>query len=78
MPTTIALLLSITSELFELNSWGCAQIEALLTQIKEFILSEFRGSEIKLRRREVVVGTTQKLNKILTSEGLVIFTIKSF
>ena len=28
--------------------------------------------------REVVVGTTQKLNKILASEGLVIVTIKSF
>ena len=40
MPTTISLLLSLTSELFELDSWGCAQIEALLTQIKELVLSK--------------------------------------
>ena len=39
-PTTTSLLLSVTFELFELDSGGGAQIEALLTQIKEFILSE--------------------------------------
>ena len=76
MPKTTSLLLSITSELFELDSWVCAQIKALLTQIKELILLKFRSSESKLRKREVVVGTTQKLNRILASEGLVIFTIK--
>ena len=33
VPTTTSLLLNITSKLFELESWGWAQIEALFTQL---------------------------------------------
>jgi len=40
VPTTTSLLLSLTSELFELDSCGCTQIEALLAQINELILSK--------------------------------------